>query len=89
MANKLQDRDYIALGKQMQAMLDENYAVLQPAWPQRIKISIIRGFFTGIAGVVGATIGIAVLIGILSVLGALPGIGEFFTNIANQLSSGK
>ena len=89
MAQNLEDKDYIKLGKQLQGMLDENYAVLQPAWPQRIKISVIRGFFGGIAGVIGATLGIAILIGILSALGALPGIGQFFINIANQLSAGK
>lgn len=84
---KLKDEDYIKLGKQFQAILDEDYAVLHPDWPQRIKTSVVRGFFSGVAGVIGATIGIAILIAILSALGALPGIGEFFQNIANQLSS--
>ena len=86
---KLKDEDYIKLGKQFQAILDEDYSVLHPDWPQRIKTSIVRGFFSGVAGVIGATIGIAVLVGVLSALGALPGIGQFFINIANQLSAGK
>ena len=86
---KLKDEDYIKLGKQFQALLDSNYSVLHPAWGQRIKTSIVRGFFSGVAGVIGATIGIAILVGVLSALGALPGIGQFFVNIANQLSTGK
>lgn len=87
MSQKLDDKTYIKLGKEFQALLDSNYSVLQPAWGQRIKTSVVRGFFSGIAGVIGATIGIAILVGILSALGALPGIGQFFINIANQLSS--
>ena len=89
MATQLSDKDYIKLGKQFQGILDENYAVLSPHWQQRIKIAGIRGVLNGMAGVVGATIGIAILIGVLSTLGALPGIGQFFINVAKQLSAGK
>lgn len=81
-------RDYIKLGKQFQLMLDEQYTVLTPNWPQRIKTASVRGFFTGIAGVIGATIGVTILIYILNLFGALPGIGQFFINIANQISTG-
>jgi hypothetical protein len=88
MAQKLTDNEYAKLGRQFQVMLDEQYAALKPNWPQRIKIATIRGFFTGIAGVIGATIGITILISILNAFGALPGIGQFFINIANQISTG-
>lgn len=83
---KLKDEDYIKLGKQFQGMLDENYAVLQPAWPQRIKISAIRGFTGGMAGVIGATLGIAILIFVLYLFRGIPVIGDFFTRIADMLS---
>lgn len=88
MPQKLSDKDYIKLGKQFQIMLDEQYTALKPNWPQRIKIASIRGFFTGVAGVIGATIGVTILIGVLNAFGALPGIGQFFINIANQISTG-
>lgn len=85
---EVKKRDYIKLGKQFQFMLDEQYTALNPDWPQRIKIASVRGFFTGIAGVIGATIGVTILISILNAFGALPGIGQFFVNIANQISTG-
>jgi hypothetical protein len=87
MVQKLDDKTYIKLGKEFQRVLDQNYSTLKPAWGARIKVATVRGFFTGIAGVVGATIGITVLIAILNAFGALPGIGQFFINIANQISS--
>ena len=88
MSEKLSDKDYIKLGKQFQKMLDEQYAALKPNWRQRITIASVRGFFTGVAGVIGATIGVTILLGILNAFGALPGIGQFFINIANQISTG-
>jgi hypothetical protein len=87
MRQKLSDKDYVKLGRQFQIILDENYSTLKPAWGARIKVAMFRGFFTGIAGVIGATIGITILIAILNAFGALPGIGQFFINIANQISS--
>ena len=87
MRQKLSDKDYVKLGKQFQIILDQNYSTLKPAWGARIKVATVRGFFTGMAGVVGATIGITVLIAILNAFGALPGIGQFFINIANQISA--
>jgi hypothetical protein len=88
MSQKLDDKTYIKLGKEFQKMLDEQYTALRPDWPQRIKIASVRGFFSGIAGIIGATIGITVLIAVLNAFGALPGIGQFFINIANQISAG-
>lgn len=88
MAKELKDADYIKLGKEFQKLLDANYSVLQPAWGQRIKTSVVRGFFSGVAGVIGATIGITIFIAVLNAFGALPGIGQFFINIANQISAG-
>lgn len=85
MTQQLSDKDYIKLGKQFQKMLDEQYSALRPNWRQRITIASVRGFFTGIAGVIGATIGVTILIAVLNAFGALPGIGQFFVNIANQL----
>lgn len=82
----MSDKDYIKLGKQFQLILDENYSVLKPAWPARIKAASMRGFFTGVAGVIGATIGVTILLTVLNAFGALPGIGQFFINIANQIS---
>lgn len=86
MAKRLKDEDYIKLGKQFQAVLDKNYSVLRPAWTIRIRNASVRGFFSGIAGVIGATLGITLLIFILNAFGALPVIGQFFVNIARQIS---
>ena len=88
MRQKLSDKDYVKLGKQFQIILDQNYSTLKPAWGARIKVASVRGFFTGVAGVIGATIGVTVLLSILNAFGALPGIGQFFVNIANQISTG-
>ena len=88
MSQKLDDKTYIKLGKEFQQILSEQYTVGRPDWRQRIKTASVRGFFSGLAGVIGATIGVTILIGILNAFGALPGIGQFFINIANQISTG-
>jgi len=88
MASKLSDKTYIKLGKEFQRVLDQNYSALTPNWWYRIKVGSLRGFVGGVAGVIGATVGITILIAILNAFGALPGIGQFFINIANQISSG-
>lgn len=88
MTKQLKDEDYIKLGKQFQVLLDKNYSVLRPAWGIRIRNASVRGFFSGIGGVVGATLGITLLLFLLNAFGALPVIGEFFVNIARQISSG-
>lgn len=82
---KPSDKDYIKLGKQFQGLLDENYDVMNPNWPQRIKLSVVRGLIGGVASVIGATVGIALLIFVLYQLRGIPVIGESFKSIADLL----
>lgn len=85
MAQQLEDKDYIQLGKRFQTILDDNYAVLQPAWWQRIRLMIIHGFIGGIAGVLGATVGITILVFVLLQFRGIPVIGDFFRTVADAI----
>lgn len=41
-------------------------------------MSLIKGFFTGLGGIIGATLGIGILLWLLSLFEEVPLIGHFF-----------
>ncbi len=41
-------------------------------------MTLLKGFITGLGGVVGATLGIGIFIWLLSLFGEIPLIGNFF-----------
>jgi hypothetical protein len=46
-----------------------------------IGMSMLKGFITGLFGVLGATIGIAIFLGLLSLFDELPLVGDIVDNV--------
>ena len=65
---KLSSTDYEKLGRMLELVFQSGYANKK----QLYKLSFIKGVITGLGGVVGATIVVGLLIGILSLLNFTP-----------------
>jgi hypothetical protein len=50
-----------------------------------LKMSFVKGFLQGLGGVVGATLGVALLLWLLSFFDELPFIGELINNARNTI----
>lgn len=83
--SKPNDQDYRNLGKNLEAVLVKDYIELVLNTKRQIGLSLIRGFVAGLAGVIGATLGVAILISLLGVFGGLPLIGDLFKSIGDTI----
>ncbi len=84
-AEKLDKADYEKLGKAVEAALVKNYIQLLRSTSSQIWSSFVRGIFTGLGTVIGATLVVALLLWILSFFGTFPVIGDFFRSLGDAL----
>lgn len=75
----IQDAEYKRIGK----LVSEMYDTVHPSRHQLYLSSTIKGFLAGFAGVLGATIGVAVFLYVLTVLETIP----FIEDISKTLQS--
>lgn len=75
----VKDEEYIRLGK----LVFEMYDKVHPSRHQLYVSSTIKGFLAGFAGVLGATLGVAIFMYILTVLETIP----FIEDISKTLQS--
>lgn len=75
--------DYTRLGKQVVELYDE----LKPNRRALYRTNFIKGILSGLGGVVGATVGIAALLWLLSLFGQVPFIGHFVDSVKHTLQS--
>lgn len=78
-------KDYENLGRQFVAVYDALNPDRKLVW----RTNFIKGVLSGLGGVIGATLGIAVLLWILSLFGQIPLIGHFVDSIRHTLQSHK
>lgn len=78
-------KDYENLGRQFVAVYD----ALNPDRKRVYRTSLIKGLITGLGGVVGATLGIAALLWILSLFDQVPLIGHFVDTVQRTLQNHK
>lgn len=76
-------QDYQRLGQQVVNLYDE----LKPNRTALYRTNFIKGLLSGLGGVVGATVGIAVLLWLLSLFGQIPLIGHFVDAVKHTLQS--
>lgn len=76
-------KHYEALGKQLESLYDS----LNPNRKAVYRTNFIKGIWSGLGGILGATIGIALLLWILSLFGQIPLIGHFVETVRHTLQN--
>ena len=77
--------DYEKLGRAIESALITDYLDLLGNTKRQITSAFIRGIFTGLGTVIGATVVVGLLVALLNVFGALPGIGDWFSGLGNEI----
>ena len=78
--------NYENLGKAVEDALILDYIYILHSTKRQIWSSFMRGVFAGVGGVVGATLGIALLAALLQLIGGFPVIGQYSKNIGQTIS---
>jgi uncharacterized protein (DUF697 family) len=86
---QIQKIDYEKLGKEMERVLVTDYIQFLGSTKQQIWGAFIRGIFTGLGGVIGATFVVALLLTLLHFLGGFPFIGDFVQGVSSSISQGR
>jgi hypothetical protein len=76
-------KEYEDLGRQFVAVYDS----LNPNRKAVYRTSLVKGLISGLGGVVGATVGIAILLWVLSLFDQIPFIGHFVDAIKHTLQN--
>jgi Domain of unknown function (DUF5665) len=76
------DIDYTRLGRQVAAIYD----TVRPGKRQLYMAALIKGFLAGLGGVLGATIGISILLFLLSMLETIPYVKEVSEILQSTIS---
>ncbi len=77
--------DYKKLGKAVEAALIKDYIELLHSTKRQIWSSFLRGIFTGLGSVIGATLVVALLLWLLSAAGGVPIVGDFFRHLGDSI----
>ncbi|MDQ3094188.1 MAG: DUF5665 domain-containing protein [bacterium] len=80
---KRTEKQYAELGKAVSTVF-ESGAISKKAL---YKASLLRGLFSGIGGVIGATAGIALFLWLLSLFDQVPLIGTLLTKLQETINS--
>lgn len=79
--------NYEKLGKAVEDALILDYIYILHSTKRQIWSSFVRGVFAGVGGVVGATLGVALLAGLLQLFGGFPIIGQYFKDIGQTIQN--
>lgn len=79
--------DYTKLGKSVEEALVKDYIYFVGSTKRQIWGAFLRGVFSGLGGVIGATLVVALLLALLHALGGAPVIGHYFQQAGNNIHS--
>ncbi len=79
----LTEEDYLQLGKQVVDLYD----TLKPNRTAIYRSNFLKGVAGGLGGVVGATVGVALLLWILSLFGQIPIVGHFVDVVRHTIQN--
>lgn len=77
--------DYEKLGRSIEAALIDDYINWLGNTKRQIWQSFVRGIFTGLGTVIGATIIVGLVVWILHLLGGVPVVGHWLQYTGNQI----
>lgn len=77
------EKDYQQLGQQVVDLYD----TLKPNRTALYRASFFKGVIGGLGGVIGATVGVALLLWLLSLFGQIPFIGHFIDTVRHTIQS--
>jgi hypothetical protein len=77
--------NYERLGKAVEDALILDYIYVLHSTRRQVWSSFVRGVFAGLGGVVGATVGVAVLVALLQLFGGFPLIGQYIQDLAHTI----
>ncbi|HEY2004424.1 MAG TPA: DUF5665 domain-containing protein [Candidatus Saccharimonadia bacterium] len=77
--------NYEQLGKSVEDALITDYIYVLHSTRRQIWSSFMRGLFAGLGGVVGATVGVALLVALLQLFGGFPVVGHWFTRAGQTI----
>ena len=80
---KLSPKEYELMGKQLESL----YEHIHPSKKALYKAALVKGMLGGVGGVIGATLGIAVIAWILSLFDNIPLIGSAVDAVRHTLQS--
>lgn len=83
MPNKRTEKEYAELGKAVSTIFESGAINKKELY----KSSFLRGLVSGVGGVIGATVVIAVLLWLLSLFTHVPLIGRFVDRIENTINT--
>src|SRR6266576_2154910 len=80
--------NYERLGKAVEDALILDYIYVLHSTRRQVWSSFMRGLFAGLGGVIGATVGVAVLVGLLQLFGGAPVVGQWFQQLGHTIQNG-
>jgi hypothetical protein len=84
--DKKKEQYYDKLGKTVEKILVRDYIDVFQNWRKFMWTNFLRGVMMGFGSVIGATIGIGILLWLLSQLGDIPWLGNLFKNAKDAIS---
>ena len=78
---------YERLGREVEVLLINDYVQLIGSTRKQLFRNALRGFVVGLAGVLGASLGVALLIFILTQFQQVPLIGPFAHNVTQTIQA--
>ncbi len=82
-SDKLEENDYEKLGKLLVSIGEIGFKDKK----QLYKVSFIKGVISGLGGVLGATIVVALILLLLSVLGEVPFVGDIADSVRDTIQT--
>lgn len=83
--NNVTPEDYEKLGRAVESALIDDYIDLLGNTKRQIRGAFIRGVFTGLGTVLGATVVVGLLVWALHMLGGLPVVGDFLNDTGKTI----
>jgi hypothetical protein len=77
-------KDYEQMGRELEAL----YYSVNPSRGTFYKAAFLKGILTGVGGVIGATVVIAIILWLMSLFNDVPLIGDFIEAIQRSIEQG-